>query len=87
MIAAIATEEEGEDLDITHFEKVEKTDDELARIETALKGNYIFKPLDDQQRQAAYSAIQKYEAAPGDIIYAAGDAASACYIVDSGEFT
>ena len=86
VIAALASGDEKQ-LKISEIPPIPKSDDELKRIDTALKDNYIFKPLTPEQRSAAYARLQKKTVEPGEVIFTAGDKADGCYIIDAGEMT
>mmetsp|Transcript_51971 Transcript_51971/g.103432 ORF Transcript_51971/g.103432 Transcript_51971/m.103432 type:complete len:1106 (-) Transcript_51971:334-3651(-) len=86
LIASLAEEHEETTPTLQELPKVPKTDLELRRIHTALANHFLFKPLRQEQRDAAYTAIRKRDCEEGEYLFNAGDLADACYIVDSGEF-
>ena len=65
---------------------VEKTAAEAARIEEAVRANFLFRHLNDQQMQEVISVMAKVEVSEGDVIIRQNDEGDRFYIADSGTF-
>lgn len=80
--SASADDEEG------FFEPVvvPKTDVELAKIQKAVRANFLFQHLNAAQSQQILDAMVKTEAAAGEVVIAQGTRGDHFYIVDSGEY-
>lgn len=64
-----------------------KTDDQLARLKTAVKGNFLFSHLDDEQFKTVLDALVEKPIPAKDIkVISQGDAGDYFYIVENGHF-
>lgn len=63
-----------------------KSEEDVARIERALQGNFLFNGLTEKQRRILYDCMEKWEVEAGDVIIRQGAEDSCFYIVASGEF-
>lgn len=64
-----------------------KTDDQLARLKTAVSGNFLFSHLDDEQFKTVLDAlVEKPIPAKGIKVISQGDAGDYFYIVENGQF-
>eukprot|EP00250_Pteridium_aquilinum_P021488 c25141_g1_i1 orf=448-3657(+) len=63
-----------------------KSEEDVARIERALQGNFLFNGLTEKQRRTVYDCMEKLEVEAGDVIIRQGAEDSCFYIVASGEF-
>lgn len=64
-----------------------KTDDQLARLKTAVSGNFLFSHLDDEQFKTVLDALVEKPIPAKDIkVISQGDAGDYFYIVENGHF-
>lgn len=64
-----------------------KTDDQLARLKTAVSGNFLFSHLDDDQFKTVLDALVEKPIPAKDIkVISQGDAGDYFYIVEKGHF-
>ncbi|KAJ5736208.1 cAMP-dependent protein kinase regulatory subunit [Penicillium malachiteum] len=64
-----------------------KTDEQLARLRTAVSGNFLFSHLDDEQFKTVLSALVEKPIPAKDIkVISQGDAGDYFYIVEKGQF-
>ncbi|KAL2000033.1 hypothetical protein VTN02DRAFT_3645 [Thermoascus thermophilus] len=64
-----------------------KTDEQLARLKTAVSGNFLFSHLDDEQSKTVLDALVEKPIPAKDIkVIAQGDAGDFFYIVEEGHF-
>lgn len=64
-----------------------KTDDQLARLKTAVSGNFLFSHLDDEQFKTVLDALVEKPIPAKDIkVISQGDAGDYFYIVEKGHF-
>jgi len=68
------------------MEVVVKTDQELQRIKTAVKANFLFQHLNDNQAKQVYDVMKRVPVKSGEVVIRQGDAGDWFYVVDSGEF-
>ena len=66
--------------------EVEKSAEELGRIELAVRANVIFDRLNEAQRRLVNSVMTRVTVKKGDVIIRQGDDADSYYIVDSGTY-
>lgn len=80
-------EEEDEDDESTNnaLPTIPKTPAQLQRIRAAIKDNFLFKNLDEEQEQDVLSAMREVNIPPKDTIIQQGDAGDYFYIVEKGE--
>lgn len=62
-----------------------KTPEQLARIRNAIKDNFLFRNLDEEQEHDVLAAMKEVQVKPGEIVIQQGDAGDYFYIVQSGE--
>lgn len=77
-------EDEEEYLVADHM--VKKTDQEVKRIESAVRANFLFHHLDKTQRKNIFSVMTKVDCRAGQRLILQGDKGDRFYIVDSGEY-
>ena len=64
-----------------------KTDDQLARLKTAVSGNFLFSHLDDDSFRTVLDALQeKSIPAPNIKVITQGDEGDYFYVIESGDF-
>ena len=61
-----------------------KSDEQLNRIRTAIKPNFLFRNLDDEQEADVLAAMKEVTIGPGEIIIEQGAAGDYFYVVESG---
>ena len=61
-----------------------KSDEQLDRIRTAIKPNFLFRNLDDEQEADVLAAMKEVNIGPGEIIIEQGAAGDYFYVVESG---
>ncbi|KAL7419692.1 hypothetical protein Q5752_005608 [Cryptotrichosporon argae] len=62
-----------------------KTDEQLARIRAAIKPNFLFRNLDDEQEADILAAMKEITLQPGETIIEQGAAGDYFYVVEGGE--
>ncbi len=70
------------------FEKyvVEKSPEEIARLASLTRANFLFQHLMPQQLEKLYSVFTKVEVKAGDVVIKQGDKGDKFYVVDNGTF-
>jgi CRP-like cAMP-binding protein/serine/threonine protein phosphatase PrpC len=81
-----AAEDETEEEYIITDHIVKKTPEEEARIDAAVKTNFLFQHLGQQQRDEVFSVMAKVQPKAGDVIMKQGDDGDKFYVVDSGKY-
>jgi cAMP-dependent protein kinase regulator len=61
-----------------------KTEEQLARIRAAIKPNFLFRNLDDEQEIDVLAAMKEVIISPGEMIIEQGAAGDFFYVVESG---
>jgi cAMP-dependent protein kinase regulator len=61
-----------------------KTDEQLARIRAAIKPNFLFRNLDEEQEADVLAAMKEVQLGPGEMIIEQGAAGDYFYVVESG---
>jgi cAMP-dependent protein kinase regulator len=61
-----------------------KSDDQLARIRAAIKPNFLFRNLDDEQEADVLAAMKEVTLKSGETIIEQGAAGDFFYVVESG---
>ena len=84
-IAASAAAEE--DTSDWVMQVVTKTPEELARIQRAVKANFLFQHLNETQNKQVLDVMKKQPVKAGDVIIKEGDEGDWFYVVDDGEYT
>ncbi|KAF2762479.1 camp-dependent protein kinase A regulatory subunit [Pseudovirgaria hyperparasitica] len=65
----------------------QKTADQWSRLKTAVSGNFLFAPLDDDQSTAVLGALQEKPIPAKDIkVISQGDVGDFFYVVENGSF-
>jgi len=85
-IAASAIEEE-EDEGEYDPGVVAKTDQEIERISKAVKANFLFAHLNDQQRRKIFDVMKRVPVKKDEVVIRQGDQGDWFYVVDSGEYS
>ena len=62
-----------------------KTDEQLARIRTAIKPNFLFRNLDDEQERDVLAAMKEVSIGSGEMVIEQGAAGDYFYVVESGK--
>lgn len=62
-----------------------KTSEQMTRIREAIKPNFLFRNLDEEQEADVLAAMKEVTVPPGDTVIQQGDAGDYFYIVESGE--
>ena len=62
-----------------------KTDEQLQRIRSAIKPNFLFRNLDDEQETDVLAAMKEVQIAAGEMIIEQGAAGDYFYVVESGK--
>lgn len=62
-----------------------KTEEQLARIRAAIKPNFLFRNLDDEQEVDVLAAMKEVNISPGEMIIEQGAAGDYFYVVESGK--
>lgn len=63
---------------------VRKTNEEMKRIESAVRANFLFHHLDQTQRKNIFSVMTKVDCSAGQRLILQGDKGDRFYVVDSG---
>lgn len=61
-----------------------KTEEQLARIRAAIKPNFLFRNLDEEQEADVLAAMKEVNLGAGEIIIEQGAAGDFFYVVESG---
>ena len=61
-----------------------KTDEQMARIRTATKANFLFRNLDEEQEADVLAAMKEVRVGAGDLVIEQGAAGDYFYVVESG---
>ena len=75
-----------EDLSDWVMEKVPKSAEQLARIKTAVKANFLFQHLNESQTQNVFDVMKRVEVKKNDVVIRQGDQGDWFYVVDEGEY-
>lgn len=62
-----------------------KTEEQLHRIRSAIKPNFLFRNLDDEQEADVLAAMKEVQIAAGEMIIEQGAAGDYFYVVESGK--
>lgn len=62
-----------------------KSDEQLKRIREAIRPNFLFRNLDEEQEHDVLAAMKEIKVQPGETVIQQGDAGDYFYIVESGE--
>jgi cAMP-dependent protein kinase regulator len=62
-----------------------KTAEQLTRIKDAIKPNFLFRNLDEEQEADILAAMKEVTVSPGETVIQQGDAGDYFYIVETGE--
>lgn len=73
-------------LSAENYVKHPKTEDQRKRIEQAIANNFLFRNLDDDQRQLVIGAMAEKRVAKGTMVIEQGAEGDFYYIVESGTF-
>ena len=79
-------EEENEEFDPMQIIKVEKTEKELEYISLAVRANFLFSHIKEDQKQIIYDTMEKEEVKAGARVIEQGERGDYFYIVQSGEY-
>jgi CRP-like cAMP-binding protein/serine/threonine protein phosphatase PrpC len=82
--SAMAAEEDDSDW---KPEIVPKSPDEVTRIRAAVRANFLFQHLNEQQAQQVYNVMKRVPVKKGEVVIRQGDAGDWFYVVDAGEFS
>lgn len=63
-----------------------KAEEDVARIEKALQGNFLFNGLTEKQRRILYNCMEKIQVRAGDVVIRQGAEDNCFYIVEAGDF-
>ena len=63
-----------------------KTNEELRRLEMAVKSNFLFVNMTQEARAAVFSKMERKVFNAGDVVFNQGEAGHWFYVVDSGDF-
>ena len=85
-IAVSSTAAEEEDTGDWVMEVVPKSAAELERIKTAVKANFLFQHLNEQQAKQVYDVMKRVAVKKGDVVIRQGDQGDWFYVVDEGEY-
>jgi cGMP-dependent protein kinase 1 len=77
----------GDSIDASPSKVVPKSDSEKDALTKALKAQFLFSDLPDEQISAVVSAISKVPVAAKEVIIRQGDDGDQFYVVESGKFT
>jgi serine/threonine protein phosphatase PrpC len=86
MAIAMSTSTEDEDTTEWVMEVVPKKPEELDRIKTAVKANFLFQHLNDDQAKQVYDVMKRVAVKKGDVVIRQGDQGDWFYVVDEGEY-
>lgn len=83
--AFIEEEDEDEASSVNAIPTFPKTPEQIQRIRFAIKDNFLFKNLDEEQEMDVLTAMREVNIPPKDTIIQQGDAGDYFYIVEQGE--
>lgn len=66
---------------------VPKSQNERDRIRSAVKANFLFQHLNDQQQQLVFDVMKRVLVKAGEVVIKQGDAGDLFYVVESGEYS
>lgn len=66
---------------------VPKTPDEIDRISSAIKANFLFAHLNQAQRQKTFDVMKRVPVKKGEVVIRQGDQGDWFYVVDMGEYS
>lgn len=75
-----------EDMGTLSIVKIEKTQQEVETIAMAVRANFLFAHLKEDQKKFLYDAMEKHTCGPGDVVIKQGDKGDYFYVVQSGEY-
>lgn len=64
---------------------IPKSPEQLARIRAAIKPNFLFRNLDEEQEADVLAAMKEVKVGPGEVVIEQGAAGDYFYVVESGE--
>jgi serine/threonine protein phosphatase PrpC len=76
-----------EDLSSWVAEVIPKTEQEIERIERAVKANFLFQHLHEAQIKTVYDVMKRREVHAGDVVIRQGEEGDWFYVVDDGDFS
>lgn len=82
---ALESDDFDEDIDIASL-TVPKDETERQSIITALKSNFLFQHLNQNQRQMVIDVMQPIEVQPGEWVIRQGDHGDRFYVIDHGRY-
>lgn len=84
---AFITEEDEETPDANNNDMpvFPKTEEQLRRIRGAIKPNFLFRNLDEEQEADVLAAMKEVTVAPGETVIEQGASGDYFYVVESGE--
>jgi len=62
-----------------------KTPEQLRRIKAAIRNNFIFRDLDEEQEKGVLDAMQERQVVQGEVVIRQGDVGEYFYVVESGQ--
>jgi CRP-like cAMP-binding protein/serine/threonine protein phosphatase PrpC len=86
MAIAVSTTVEEDDTTDWVMEVVPKTAEQLERIRTAVKANFLFQHLNEAQAKQVYDVMKRVAVKKGDVVIRQGDQGDWFYVVDEGEY-
>ena len=86
MAIAVSAVVEEEDTGDWVMEVVPKSAEQLERIKTAVKANFLFQHLNDAQAKQVYDVMKRVQVKKGDVVIRQGDQGDWFYVVDDGEY-
>ena len=75
----------GDDAEVAARKKESKTGEQLARIESAIAKNFLFRDLEEDQKKDIFDAMFEVKHAAGEVIIQQGDEGDNFYVLDQGE--
>jgi len=86
MAIAMSSAVEEEDNSDFVMEVVPKSAEQLERIKTAVKANFLFQHLNEKQAKQVYDVMKRVTVKKGDVVIRQGDQGDWFYVVDEGEY-
>lgn len=77
--------QEEEDESAVNMPVIPKSPEQLARIKAAIKPNFLFRNLDEEQEADVLAAMKEIQVGPGELVIEQGAAGDYFYVVESGE--